>query len=293
MFRRFDYVRVSKLAEAIGILASNEEAQVLAGGTDLLLRLRDEATPGKLLVDIKRCSGMHGIEVREGGLFVGALTTIREIHESAEIRADYRALWDAAAVFGCQEIRNRATIGGNVVHASPGAECGTPLFAYEAGVEITGSSGTRIVPIAEFWYDAGRVRLEQGEIVSGFLLPKEPRPMESRYLRISRTKGMDLAALGVTVAVISPEDPEAREVRVAMAAVERVPFRSRETETLLSRGPIDDRLIARAKELMAAGIHPRATSIRATPDYKRAMVGTLTERILVELGVAGNGRPRR
>ena len=292
MFRRFEYVLVSKASEAMGILASRPQAEVLAGGTDLLLRLREESAPGKLLVDIKRCSGLRGIEVREEGLFIGALTTIREIHESDEIRMRYRALWDAAKVFGCYEIRNRATIGGNVVHASPGAECGTPLFAFEAGVEVIGPSGARVVPIAEFWYDAGRVHLAPGEIVSGFLLPKQQRPVDSRYLRISRTKGMDLAALGVTVVVVAPREPAEREVRLAMAAVERVPYRSREVEAHLSRRSIDGRVLDEAKELMASIIHPRESSIRATPAYKRAMVGNLAELILVELGVTENWRER-
>lgn len=290
MFRRFDYVRVSKTSEAIGILASKPQARVLAGGTDLLLRMRDQAAPGTVLVDLKGCSHLRGIETRTGGLFIGALTTINEILENREVRERFRALWDAASVFGCYEIRNRATIGGNVVHASPGAESGTPLFVFEASVEIEGPSGVRSLPVREFWRDAGKVGLEPGEIVTGFLLPGQPHDIVSRYRRISRTKGMDLASLGVSVAVLEPGDPARREVRVAMAAVERVPYRSAEVEYLLSRTPLDEDIVAEARGLMASSIHPRDTSIRAKPEYKRAMVGRLTEDILVELGLIGDAR---
>jgi CO/xanthine dehydrogenase FAD-binding subunit len=139
--------------------------------------------------------------------------------------------------------------------------------------------------IQEFWTGAGKVALERGEILTGVRLPRYERKMVSRYQRISRTKGMDLAALGVTVAVISPDNPAKREVRVAMAAVERTPYRNAEVESLLSGRVLDDQVVASAKKLMAISIHPRDTSIRAKPFYKRAMVGTLAERILDELSL--------
>jgi CO/xanthine dehydrogenase FAD-binding subunit len=257
----------------------------LAGGTDLLLELRGTAGPRKFIVDIKGCPGLKGIEQRDEVCSIGALTTIQELIESELIRERYRALWDAAKVFGCYEIRNRATIGGNVVHASPGAESGTPLFAFDAQVEIAGPAGSRTMPIGEFWLDAGRVRLAKGEILKTVLLPVFEREVKSGYERISRTKGMDLASLGVTVVVLSPHAPAEREVRVAMAAVERTPSRNHEVEKLLSHRRLDAEVMDRAKRLMAESIHPRDTSIRAKPAYKRAMVGNLTERILDELSL--------
>lgn len=287
MFRQFDYVRPESLSEAVEILASNPNAQPLAGGTDLLLELRERTTADRLLVDIKHCSALAGIERRGEHFFIGALTTIQELAESEELRSHYRALWDAAKVFGCYEIRNRATIGGNIVHASPGAESGTPLFAFDARVELAGPGGTRSLPVGEFWKDAGRVSLEPGEVLKGILLPVFEVPVESRYRRISRTKGMDLAALGVSVVVLSPHDPPEREIRVAMAAVERTPYRNREVEASLSHRLLDAAVLDSAKKLMAESIHPRESSLRAKPPYKRAMVGSLTERIIDELSLLG------
>jgi len=289
MFRGFDYVRPTDISGAIDALSTHEDSEILAGGTDLLLRLRETSGPDKLLVDIKRCEGLRGIEERQAGLFIGPLTTIRELVESALIRERYRCLWDAASVFGCHEIRNRATIGGNIVHASPGAESGTPLFVFEASVELTGPSGKRTLPVLEFWQGAGKVQMQRGEVLTGILLPEFSGPIESRYRRISRTKGMDLAALGVSVLVTSPDNPSQREIRIAMAAVEQVPYRNREVESLLSHRVLDGRIIAEAKVMMAESIHPRDTSIRANPSYKRAMVGNLTEQILGELELIEEG----
>jgi len=285
MFRRFEYVSPLNLQEAIQTLTKHEQAVVFAGGTDLLPGLRLKSGSKKLLVDIKRCPELKGVKEEQDHLSIGALTTIREIQQNQLIKEKYRALWDAANVFGCLEIRNRATVGGNIVHASPGAESGTPLFAFEAEVEITGLQERRVVPIREFWLDAGKVDLGSGEIVSRILLPKHEREVDSRYARVSRVKGMDLAALGITVVVIDPGSPDTREIRVALSAVERTPYRNSEAEAILSHRELDDSIIAFAKERLIESIHPRETSLRAGPEYKRAMVGNLLERLLKEMGV--------
>jgi CO/xanthine dehydrogenase FAD-binding subunit len=289
MFRRFEYTAPQRPEEVCDALAEGGQAKVLAGGTDLLLELREEAPKGTLLVDIKRCSGeLRGIRERsDGSVWIGALTTIREIQNSSLLRGRYPALTDAADVFGCLEIRYRATIGGNVAHASPGAEYGTPLFAYEAEAELYGKNGRRRMPIDQFWQDVGKTALGPGEFLSGFLLPPVPESSPGGYLRISRTKGMDLAAMGVTVVILRPQEPQKREIRISLGAVERTPVRMRAAEEALSGGEITAELMERVKREMAESIHPRATSLRAGPEYKKAMAGTLTERILRNAAVYG------
>jgi CO/xanthine dehydrogenase FAD-binding subunit len=285
MLNSFDYLCPKNTQEAIQMLLDNQGTEILAGGTDLLLELREKFTPDKVLIDIKKCADLQGIEEQDDFLSIGALTTIREIQLSKIIKEEYKALLDAADVFGCLEIRNRATIGGNIVHASPGAEYGTPLFGFEAEVEITGPNGSRIVPIDKFWFDLGRVELKKAEILKSILLPKSASPVLSGYLRLSRVKGMDLASLGVSVVVINPGQADKREIRVAMAAVQRTPYRNSEIEELLSHKEIDINLIEEAKAGLAASIAPRESSLRAKPAYKKAMVGTLMEKILKSLKV--------
>ena len=289
MYRRLDYVAPERTDEVFSALAGNAGAQVLAGGTDLLLELREEVPEDTLLVDIKRCEGaLRGVEERgDGSVWIGALSTIRDLQESELLRSRYPALTDAADLFGCLEIRYRATIGGNVAHASPGAEYGTPLFVYEAEAEIAGPNGRRTVPIAEFWQDVGKTSLQRGEILSGFVLPPLPETARSRYERISRTKGMDLAAMGVTVLVLDPEDQENRTLRIALGAVERTPVRMQAAERALSGRKIDKELMEKVTREMSGAIHPRATSLRAGPEYKKAMAGILTERILHDFGLYG------
>jgi len=280
MLNSFDYLCPKNTEEAIQLLLDNQGSQILAGGTDLLLELREKSAPDKVLIDIKKCTDLQGIEEQDDFLSIGALTTIREIQQCKIIKEEYKALRDGADVFGCLEIRNRATIGGNIVHASPGAEYGTPLFAFKARVEITGPNGSIVMPIDRFWFDLGRVELKKGEILKRILLPRIDAQVLSGYLRLSRVKGMDLASLGVSVVVINHGQPDKREIRVAMAAVKRTPYRNREVEELLSFKEIDLNLIERAKQKLAASIAPRESSLRAKPGYKKAMVGTIMEKIL-------------
>lgn len=288
MFKRFRYSRPETLEEAFELLLNNEDTRILAGGTDLLLDLREESSPDRLVIDIKKIKELQGIEEGEKYVAIGALTTIRSIQQSDLIKEKYTALWNAASSFGCLEIRNRATIGGNIVHASPGAETGTPLFAFEAEVEVFGPNGKRRLPITEFWQDVGRVDLKKGEILGRILLPKYEN-MLSCYHRLSRVKGMDLAILGVTVAVLNPDNTSEREVRVAMGAVARTPYRNQEVEEMLSHTVIDKELMQAVKVKLAESIAPRASSLRAKPPYKKAMVGNLTEKCLQELGILKEG----
>jgi len=285
MLNSFDYLCPKNTEEAIQMLLDNQDAEILAGGTDLFPELREKSTPDKVVIDIKKCADLQGIEEQDDSLSIGALTTIREIQQSNIIKEKYRALRDGADVFGCLEIRNRATIGGNIVHASPGAEYGTPLFAFKAKVEISGPNGSRVIPIDRFWYDLGKVELKKGEILKRILLPKIDTQVSSGYLRLNRVKGMDLASLGVSVVVIDPGQADKREIRVALAAVQRTPYRNREVEELLSHKEIDQNLIEQVKIKLAASIAPREFSLRAKPPYKKAMVGTLMEKILKSLKV--------
>jgi len=288
LFKKFDYYAPKTLAELFELTNENNEAQILAGGTDLLLKLREKTTPHKMLIDIKKLDNFRGIETKDGYLRMGALTTIREIQASKIIREKYTALYDAAKSFGCLEIRNRATIGGNIVHASPGAEFGTPLFVLAAEAEVIGPDGTRVIPIHEFWQDVYQVDLKDNEVLAAIRLPYYEK-MVSRYHRLSRVKGMDLAIVGVSVLALDPANIEKREVKIAMGAVARIPFRNKEVETMLSGVKITNELLVSVKEKLSDSIAPRSSSLRAKPAYKKAMVGNLTEQALLELGLLEEG----
>jgi CO/xanthine dehydrogenase FAD-binding subunit len=280
MLRSFDYYRPQDLAETLSLLGERPGVSILAGGTDLLVKMRRGDLRPSSVVDIKKLKECRGIG-REGDyLSVGALTTFNELLRSKLVQKHFPLLVDAARVMGCYEIRERATIGGNVANASPGAESGSPLAVLDAQVDIEGPRGSRRMPIGQFWLGVGQTDLAPGELLTRILIPYLPADSRSTYLRRSRVQGMDLASVNVAVVVIHPQTPESREVRVAMGAVAPTPMRARDVEELLGGRQITPQLRARMREEITVGLAPRATSLRASPDYKKEMVGILTEMAL-------------
>jgi len=279
MLRPFDYRRPASLEEACDLLATLPAAVVLAGGTDLLVKIRDGKQRVASVVDIK---GVRGLErVRRDGdeLVIGALATVTDLLQCDDALAEpgLALLVDAGRVFGCEEIRHRATICGNVAHASPGAEYGSPMVVLEARCVIHGPGGERTISIGDFYRGPNRSALDAGEILVALRVPIPPPSARSAYLRRSRVRGMDLAALNLALLVLDAERPARREVRLAMGAVAGTPIRAPAVEELLSATPITGALLAQAQSALSAGINPRPTSLRATPEYKRAMVAHLLE----------------
>jgi CO/xanthine dehydrogenase FAD-binding subunit len=281
----FDYLKPSSLEETSKLLAENKNSRIIAGGTDLLIRMRaNEVRPDKV-VDIKGIAELHEIRWEEGRLTLGAAVTWTQIKEDKKIAQHFPALTQAAAHFGCYEIRNRATIGGNVANAAPGSECGSPCLIYDAVVSIFGTSGKRSVPIEKIWLAPGRTTLEEGEFITAVTLPIFPESTKTAYRRISRVEGQDLATCAIAVMAFNPGEPVSREVRVALSAVSKTPMRSKELENLLSYKMIDGEVIELCKVWMQRNLYPRASSLRGTPDYKKLVLGNLLEEILQEFGI--------
>jgi CO/xanthine dehydrogenase FAD-binding subunit len=286
----FDYHRPTDLPEALEYLRHHSQALPLAGGTDLLVKIRRKKVSPAALLDIKGLDVCRGIVEEDHHLSVGSLTTFQQLLESDIIRDQFPVLHQAAQVMGCYEIRRRATLGGNVVNASPGAEAGSPLAVLEALVELAGSGGRRRVPVIDFWQGPGRTALAPGELLVRILLPKLPPGSRGTYLRCRRVRGMDLASLNVAVAVIHPHVERDREVRIAMGAVAPTPVRAVDIEQMLRGQRLDERLLGRLREEISRGLNPRVTSLRASPEYKKRMVGVLTQMALGQLFADRNDR---
>lgn len=284
MYKPFDYLRPRTLGEAIAAL-KQEGAVALAGGTDLIVNIRGGKVFPELVVDLKGLPELKGIrKVQGGGLWVGALTTMRELTTNLFIQKQYQALAEAASVMGCYEIQVRATIGGNICNASPGAETGPVLAIFNTAVEKFGPGGRQILPLEQFILGPGRTALARGEILTGFILPPPPPPGNgTTYLRRSRIKGMDLASVGVAVLAGPPGPDGKREIRVAAGAVLPTPARVGPVEDILSQGPLTPERVRQAKEKFAEIIAPRASSLRATPEYKKKVIGELMEMALAKL----------
>ncbi|MEA2676239.1 MAG: xanthine dehydrogenase FAD-binding subunit [Chloroflexota bacterium] len=264
--RRFEYARPSTLAEAVGLLAhEGERARVLAGGTDLLIRLRDRTLTPAVVVDVKRIPEMAPAISESGGwVRVSAGTTMTAVMESQVMRTSFPALVEAARYVGSVQIRNRATLAGNQCNASPAADTATPLLVYGAIVLAVGSAGERRIPLDEFFVRSGVTTLGTGELVTAIELPMPPGAVRSAFQRRTRRRGHDLAS--VTVSVALADDG----VRLAYGSLGPRP-------RLMVGGPGSvDGLLERAMSEAT----PSPTSMRAGPEYRLAMLRVLGKRAI-------------
>jgi aerobic carbon-monoxide dehydrogenase medium subunit len=241
------------------------------------------------VIDIKNISELNKIGWENGKLFVGASTTWTDIKNNADLAKHFPAFPQAAGVFGCHEVRNRATLGGNICHASPGAEAGGPCVVYEAKVKLWNNGKERVIPITDFITGPGKTSIEHGEIMMGILIPLLPEGSLSAYRRAARVKGQDLATCAVTVAVVNPGETANRRFRVGLSAVMKTPSRSPELEEMLSGKIITEDVLESAKLWLRENLHPRASSLRGTPGYKRDVMGGMLEILLREMKVMERG----
>jgi len=283
MFEPYRYERPTTVGGAVDLLRQ-PGAVALAGGTDLLLQMRLRNARPAVVVDLKEIAELQGITVEDGRVRIGALTTVSDILRSEELPSPLAAVADAARVFACHEIRNRATIGGNLANASPGAEFSVPLMALDADVIVRGTT-RRTQPLGEFLQGPGRTTLEPGELIEAILVTGVAGDLRSAYLRRARTRGMDLASVSLAAVVRHAADPARRTVALSMGAVAGVPPRPAAAEALLRERILTPEIVAEAGRSLVAEIAPRASSLRATPDYKRAVLPVLLRRVLDDLGV--------
>ncbi len=283
MLYEFDYYAPKTIKEASELLLNLPDAKIMAGGTDLLVNIRAGKERPSAVIDIKRIKGLNQIEWKGNYLSIGALTLFNQLLENDIIRNKYKVLYECASVMGCYEIRNKATIGGNIMNASPGAESGSPLFVLEAEVVLEDGENKRQLKISEFVKGVGKTDIKRGEILTEILIPKYPDNMRSTYFRGRRVKGMDLASLNLAMLILNPDDDSDREIRVAMGAVHITPLRIPEIEEMLSKKKLTVEILEKVKKRVAELINPRATSLRATPEYKKVMVGNFIEMGLEKL----------
>jgi CO/xanthine dehydrogenase FAD-binding subunit len=273
--RAFAYERPAALADAIGLLDRHgTDARLLAGGTDLIIRLRDGTYRPSVVVDVKGIAELDpAIATADGRLRFGALTTMTDILKDERIRRDYLALAEAALFVGSVQIRNRATLAGNMCNASPAADTAPALLAFGAEVVATGSNGTRRIPLDDFFVRSGVTTLWPGELVEAIEVPAPEGPRGSVHLRRTRRRGHDLAS--VTLACVIAADGV---TRLAYGSVGPRPVLAVDDSGLLADPAAPGKDKARLLATMLAGANPSRTSMRASPDYRLAMLDVLALR---------------
>ncbi len=279
----FAYHRPATVREACRILAAEPRAAVLAGGTDLLVHLgqgwRGKRPPA--VVNLKRIPGLDAIDTGARAVRIGSLVTLTALMEHPVVRAEYPVLPFTARYMGSPAIRNLATVGGNLCNASPAADLPPVLLALDAEVGLAGPDGERRLPLAAFFRAPGHTALRTGELLLWIELPRRRPGWPIRYERLDVRRAMDIALAAAAVSV-HREGGRVREARVALGAVAPTPVRVAEAEAALLDGDLDPAAIARAAERAMAAARP-IDDVRASAEYRRAMVGTLVRRGLEAL----------
>lgn len=273
----FDYARPASVAEAVALLAEHgAAARVLAGGTDLVIRLRDGTLTPAVVVDVKRIPELRPrIDLVDGILSITAGTTMTDVASDARVRRHLPALVEAAEVVGSVQIRNRATLVGNVCNASPAADTAPPLLVYGAVVVAAGPAGERRFPLDDLFVRSGQTTLAPGELVTGLELPVPRGRMGATHVRRTRRRGHDLASVTLCCAV-----DEAGVTRIAYGSVGPRPVLETDTSGLLADPAAPDAAKAALLEQMLAAASPSPRSMRASPEYRLAMLRVLAGRAL-------------
>jgi aerobic carbon-monoxide dehydrogenase medium subunit len=278
--KRFDYFEPQTLDEAVALLSRhNGTANVLAGGTDLLVEIKEQIRKPDHVVDIKKIPGMDRISFDPAtGLKFGSLVTAREIEISADVGRDYRGLAQAASEVGSIQVRNRATIVGNICRASPSADTLPPLIADGAAVTVFGPSGERRVALDDFFLGPGKTVLRSDEIVTRVEVPSVAPHSAGIYIKHGRRKAMELATVGVAVS-LTLDGAVCRRIRIVLGAVAPTPIRAKKAEAVLAGHMLEESLIEAAAQTAMEESRP-ISNIRGSAAYRREMVRVLTARAI-------------
>jgi carbon-monoxide dehydrogenase medium subunit len=289
--RAFTYERPTRLDDAVGLLAAyGDDARLLAGGTDLIIRLRDGSIRPRVVVDVKGIGELDG-EIREedGHLRIGARTVMTDIAADERIRDEFEALGEAASVVGSVQIRNRATLAGNICNASPAADTAPSLLVYGAAVVAAGPAGTRRIPIDDFFVRSGVTTLGPGELVIAIELPRPASRRGSVHVRRTRRRGHDLASVTLTCGVFADGT-----TRIAYGSLGPRPVLVTDESGLLADPSAPDLAKMQLLETLFVDASPSARSMRASPEYRLAMLHVLGLRAIATAidRLARGGVPR-
>ena len=276
----FDLHKPSTLKEALRILNEKKSSKPIAGGTDLLIDLRNGAYDVEHLVDLGRVEELKYVKETDGTIRIGAMTTHSQLTSSPLIREKAFVLSEAASMIGSVQTRNAATVGGNLCNASPGADTATPLLVLDAKITVASLEGLRSMPLNELFTGPKRTILGPGELLSEIRFPVPPPGSGGAFLKLGRRKGCTLSLINAA-AYIEIEGDIIQEARVAFGACAPTPIRIPEVEETLRSNRPDGKVIDEVSSACYGLVQPsqRAHS-RASEEYRREMSCILMKRAL-------------
>lgn len=283
----FEMYQPTSLREASLLLKEKGPGgRFLAGGTDLVIAMKEKGLVPKYVVDLKRLPGLSGIrENSDGSITIGALTTMREIEISPLLTKKYPFLCQSAAEVGSIQIRNRATIGGNMSNATPSADVAPSLIALQATAKIASARSERSVAIEEFFRGPGLNTMDSDEILTEITIPKTSPRLVGDYIKFSPREMMDLAYVGIAVAyTLGEKENRCSQVRIVLGAVAPTPIRAKKAEAALEGQVLSEDLAEKVGAIATEEARP-ISDVRSSADYRRAMVGAMTKRALLNATV--------
>jgi len=304
--KKFDYFKPKTIEETLTLLVRyGEKAKLVAGGTDVIVMIKQKKMSPDILISLQGIPGLNEIKYN-GFLSIGPMVTHRMIEKSELIKKDFSALADAVSWLGSIQIRNVATIGGNICTAAPSADTATPLLVLGTQVKIKGLKEERTIPIEEFFKGPGETVLKTGEMIKELNIPKLLPNTGSAYYKLQRRLALDLPILGVSVLLsldknkvtcsdmlcttspissilhkMEEDQIVCKEVRIALGVAAPTPMRAIKAEGLLRGKKLSDELLEEAAETVAKEAQPR-DSIRGEAWYRRDMIRVLVKRMAMK-----------
>ena len=278
----FDYATPESVADAVVMLSDHgKNACVLAGGTDLIVQLRENRRRTDLVVDVKKIAELNALSYDAAtGLTIGAAVPCYRIYGDAEIDAAYPGLMDAARLVGGTGIQGRASLGGNLCNASPAGDTIPPMIVLGGEAEIAGPNGTRKVAVEDFCTAPGRTVLEDGEFLVSLHFPAPVPNSGAFYRRFIPRNEMDIAVVGVGASVVLSGDRSSFvSARIAVGAVAPTPLFVREAGEALAGQPVSDEAIRRAADIARDAARP-ISDMRGTAEYRKHLTSVLTRRVV-------------
>jgi carbon-monoxide dehydrogenase medium subunit len=282
MLTPFRYEKPRSVEKALDLLVDKgTDARLLAGGTDLIPQIRSGKIAPALLIDLLGFTELKGIEIKENHLGIGSMTTIRELERSKVLQVHCPVLKEAAGLIGSRQIRNVATVGGNICNASPSADLLPSLLALESKVTIRNSSGTVEKRLDEFFLGPSQTILANQDILTKITVPKQPVFSGASYLKLSPRRAMDLAIVGVTVLLVLSETGTCQKAHLVLGSVAPTPIRVPAAEEILidslSQKSPSDALLDEVGEVASQAARP-IKDVRASDGYRRDMIKVLVKR---------------
>ena len=281
----FEYMKAESPQDVFRLLEERgDEVKLLMGGTDLFVQMRDRNEGAGILLDLKYLPGMQDISyTKKKGIKIGAAVTLNQLSAHPNVKNHYEILSQSADTVGNYQLRNRATLGGNLCNASPSADMAPAALVLEGEVSLSGSEGERVLALDQFWVGPGKTALKEYEFMTAVCFPNPPAGAVGRYIKLGRSKMGDLAIVGVAVlGYPDPEVPAGIRFRIGINSTAPTVYRVPQVEELLTQAPLSDEILRQASG-EAMKVSAPIEDVRATALYQKKMVNNLTFKGLKEV----------